>query len=82
MDALIVMLALVALAAAALLWGSDSRDVHAGCRPRRWFVELDGRALEDADQVRGRRVSGARRASHRVAAETGRPFLRLLYSRR
>ena len=29
MDALIVMLARVALAAAALLWGADSREVHA-----------------------------------------------------
>ena len=61
MEALIVMLALVALAAAALLWGADSREVHASGGPRRWFVELDGKALKDTRQVRGRRV-GARRA--------------------
>src|SRR5437879_1437238 len=50
MDVMFLLLALVALAGAAVLWGVDSRDQAWNGRPHRWFIELDGRARADADR--------------------------------
>ncbi|MBO0682468.1 MAG: hypothetical protein J2P45_04860 [Candidatus Dormibacteraeota bacterium] len=42
MEALVPILLLVALAAASLRWGADSRPDPASARPARWFITLEG----------------------------------------
>src|ERR1700730_7531262 len=45
-----VLVAMMALAGAAVMWGVDSRDDPSRNRPRRWFIETDGRAMTNADR--------------------------------
>src|ERR1700730_15195753 len=45
-----VLVAMMALAGAAVVWGVDSRDAPSRDRPRRWFIETDGRAMTNADR--------------------------------
>jgi len=58
----LLLLALIALAAASAVWGVDSRDDAASSRPRRWFIELDGRPVPMSIDI------------HVVDAFTDRPF--------
>src|SRR2546429_6852578 len=68
MEVVVLLLALIALAAASAVWGVDSRDDTASSRPRRWFIELDGRASADVDRhPRGGRLYGSA-----VSRESGR----------
>src|SRR2546422_10365880 len=68
MEVVLLLLALIALAAASAVWGVDSRDDAASSRPRRWFIELDGRASADVD----RHPSGGRLYGSAVSRESGR----------
>src|SRR6266700_5116393 len=67
MDAVLVLLGAAALAGAAILWAADSRDDPSIDRPRRWFIEPEGRSMTHAN----RRLRGGRLHRPALSREPG-----------